>query len=71
MIALLFLLQQAGIAAGEFEAGGVPFRWQFSSEALAGAKDLYALKVTVEWKEGGRPQALVRELYAAKPVRAS
>lgn len=69
--AVLFSEGVPAPAAGEFDSRGVPFRWRLSADPLAGAKDLYSLKVVVEWSEGARTQSLVREVYAAKPVQPS
>jgi prepilin-type N-terminal cleavage/methylation domain-containing protein len=69
--AALFTEVPPASSEGEFEAEGVPFRWRLASSVVTGAKDLYSIKLTVEWNEGSRPQSLVREIYAAKPVLPS
>ena len=56
---------------GEFTAEGKSFRWALGVEALPLAKDLYALKLTVDWREGDHPISIVREIYAAKPPQSS
>ncbi len=69
--AVLFSEDPPAPDGGEFTSEGVPFRWALGVEALPLAKDLYALKLTVDWSEGGRPLSLVREIYAAKPPQPS
>lgn len=51
---------------GEFTSEGIPFRWSLGVSELPLTERLYALKLTVNWNEGGRPLSLVREIYAAK-----
>lgn len=56
---------------GEFTSEGVPFLWSLNVDSVPAAKNLYALKLTVQWNEGSRPVTLIREVYATKPVQPS
>lgn len=62
--AVLFSEEPPSPDGGEFTAEGTSFKWLLGVEPLPKARRLYALKLTVDWREGSRPLSLVREIYA-------
>ncbi|GEM_PF-2289262 len=54
---------------GELILDGVPFHWALDVREVD--KDLYALRLAMEWNEGSRPLSVIREIYATKPKQLS
>ncbi len=50
--------------SGSFNDAAREFQWTMHVEPAMVEQELYLLRLTVTWLEGGRPALLVRELYA-------
>lgn len=51
--------------SGSFTKSGREFDWELDAR-LGSGKDLYRIRLSVSWSQGGRPLQVIKEIYAAK-----
>lgn len=54
-----------GPGGGGFDEAGKMFQWSSDVSSAAG-KDLFKVRLDVNWQEGPNPQALTKEVYVSK-----